>query len=56
MFETTPADTHRQKNTTEQNRDKCIEGDLVTLMTTVQQIMRDLQTAHTEEDRFSVIV
>jgi hypothetical protein len=35
---------------------KCIDGDVVTLMTTVQQIMTGLQTADTEQDRFAVIV
>jgi hypothetical protein len=51
-----PADTHRQKNTAEQATDKWTDGGMVTLMTTVQQVMMGLQTADTEEDRFAVIM
>jgi hypothetical protein len=39
------AETHRQKNSAEQAADKCTDGDMVTLITTVQQIMTSLQTA-----------
>jgi hypothetical protein len=35
--------------------DKCIDGDMVTLITIVQQIMTGLLTADTEEDRFAVM-
>jgi hypothetical protein len=48
-----PADTHRQKNIAEQAPHKSTDGDMVTLITTVQQIMTCLQTADTEEDRFA---
>jgi hypothetical protein len=42
-LETPPADTHRQKSTTEQAADKCTDGDMATLITAVQQIMTGLQ-------------
>jgi len=54
-LKTPPADTHRQ-NTVDKTADKCADGDVVTLITTVQQIVTGLQTADTAEDRFSVIV
>jgi hypothetical protein len=56
VLKTSPTDTHRQKNTAEQAANKCTDGDMVTLITTVQQIMTGLQTADTEEDRFAVIM
>jgi hypothetical protein len=42
---TPPTDTKRQKDTTEKAADKCTNGDMGTLSTTVQQIMTSLQTA-----------
>jgi hypothetical protein len=48
VMETPLTDTHRQKNTAKKAADKCPDGDMVTLMTTVQQIMTGLQTADTE--------
>jgi len=48
------ADTNSQKNTSRQAADKCTDGDMVILMTTVQQIMTGLQTVDTEQDRFTV--
>jgi hypothetical protein len=56
MLETSTADTHHQKNNAKQAPEKCTNGNMVTLITTVQQIMTDLQTADTEEDRFAVIM
>jgi hypothetical protein len=53
---TPPPDTKRQKDTAEKVTDKCTDGDMGTLTTTVQQIMTGLQTADTEEDRFVVIM
>jgi hypothetical protein len=50
VLETPPADTPRQKNTA----DKCTDGDMVTLITSYQQIMAGLKTADTEEVRFAV--
>jgi hypothetical protein len=38
-----------------QRSDKCTDGDMVTLITKVQQIMTGLQTADTERDRFAVM-
>jgi hypothetical protein len=55
VLKTPPADTHRQ-NTAEQAADKCTDGDMVTLITTDQQIMTGLQTADTEEDRSALII
>jgi hypothetical protein len=49
-------DTYHQKKTAEQAAYKCTDGDMVTLMTTGQQIVTDLQTADTEEDRSAVIM
>jgi len=48
---TPPADTHHQKTA-----DKCTDGDMVTLITAVQQIITGLQTADTDQDRSVVIV
>jgi hypothetical protein len=56
VLETPPADIHHHKNTAEQAANKCTDGDTVTLITTVQQIMMGLQTADTEGDRFAVIM
>jgi hypothetical protein len=56
VLETPPADTHLQKNTAEQAADKCTDTDVVTLITTVQQIMTGPQTANTEENSFAVIM
>jgi hypothetical protein len=53
---TPPTDTHRQKDTAEKAADKCTDSDMGTLTTTVQQIMKGLQTEDTEEDRFVVIM
>jgi hypothetical protein len=36
--------------------EKCTDSDMVTLITTVQQIMTGLQTADTGENRFDVIM
>jgi hypothetical protein len=49
VLEAAPADTHHQKHTAEQALEKCTDVDMITLMTTVQQIMTGLQTAATEE-------
>jgi hypothetical protein len=56
MLETPSTDTHCQKNTAKQAPEKCTDGDMVTLTTTVKQIMTGLQTADTEQNRFSLIV
>jgi hypothetical protein len=56
VLETPLADTHRQKNTAEQASHKCTDGDTVTLITSVQQIMAGVQTADTEEDRFTLLM
>jgi hypothetical protein len=42
--------------TREQAPDKCTDSDMVTLITTVQQILTGLQRAYTGEDRFTVIM
>jgi hypothetical protein len=54
VLETPPTDTRRQKNTAEQSTKKYTDGDMTTLISTVQQIMTGLQTVDTEEDRFAV--
>jgi len=54
--ETPPAHTHRQKNRAETAPENYTEGDMVMLITIVQQIMTGLQTADTEEDRFALII
>jgi hypothetical protein len=50
-----PDDIHRQ-NTTEHAPDNRTDGDMFTLITTVQQIMTGLQTADIADDRFAVIM
>jgi len=42
--------------TIEQVTDGCADGDMATLITTVQQIMTGLQTADIEHDSFAVIM
>jgi len=36
--------------------EKCTDGDMVTLITTFQQIMTGLQTAGNEKNRFAVVM
>jgi hypothetical protein len=55
VLEAPPADIHLQKNIAEQAPEKCTDGDMATLITTVQQILTGLQTADTDEDRFTLI-
>jgi hypothetical protein len=43
-------------NTTEKAHEICTDGDVVKLITTVRQIVTDLRTAHSEGDRFDLIV
>jgi hypothetical protein len=43
-------------NTVEQTPEQFTDNDVVTLITTVQQIMTALQTADIEGDRFAVTV
>jgi len=56
VIETLPTDTHRQVNTAGQAPEKCTDGDMVILITTVQQIMTGLQTADTKEYRSALIM
>jgi hypothetical protein len=55
MLKTSPIDTHHQ-NTAEQGPKKCIDHDIVTLITTVQQIMTGLQTTEYEKGQPPVIM
>jgi len=56
-METPRTDTHRQKNTAAKKAaNKCTDGEMFTLITTVQQIMTGVQTADTEGVRFTVIM
>jgi hypothetical protein len=48
LLEISPIDSHRQKDTAKQAPKKCTDGDLVTSITAVQQIMTCLQIADTE--------
>jgi len=45
-----------EMNTTEKAHEICTDGDVVKLITTVRQIVTDLRTAHSEGDRFDLIV
>jgi hypothetical protein len=56
VLETPAADTHRQKNTADRTHDSCINDDMDTLITRVQQIMTGVQTADIEDVRFTVIM
>jgi hypothetical protein len=42
VLKTAPIDTHHQKNIAEEAAEKCTDGDMVTLITTVQQVMTGL--------------
>jgi hypothetical protein len=55
MLVSPTTDNHLQKNTAGQVPEMCIDSHMVTLITTVQQIMMDLQMVDTEEDRFAVM-
>jgi len=55
MLEPPPTNTNHL-NTARQVPEKCTDSAMVTLITTVQQIIMSLQTADREEDRSAVIM
>jgi len=56
VLESPPTDTDYQKNTIKKGPKKCIDGNMVTLITTVQQITTGLQAAHTEKNKYALIM
>jgi len=56
VMETPATITHCQKNTVQQVPKRCTDDSMVTLITTVKLIMRALQTADTEEDKFALLM
>jgi hypothetical protein len=51
MLEPPITDNMHQKDTAQQAPEKCTDSNMVTLITTVQQITMGLWTADMEEDR-----